>query len=117
MRQEGLLLPDVYNYFLEEMNACAIIDTSSENKQVLTARWVLSILTSSPQHHLSYVCKVRKYSTLLYRTNGDVLVALTNALHRLSNIKKTDTCTIQQGGRQFGYMHTTQHRSHASGSK
>ena len=38
VRQEGLLLPDVYNYFLEEMNACAIVDTSSENKQVLTAR-------------------------------------------------------------------------------
>ena len=90
VRQEGLLLPDVYNYFLEEMNACAIIDTSSENKQVLTARWVLSNLTSSPQHHLSYVCKVRKlyYDTLLYRTNGDVLVALTNALHRLSNLNK-----------------------------
>ena len=33
VRQEGLLLPDVYNYFLEEMNACAIVDTSSENKQ------------------------------------------------------------------------------------
>ena len=77
VRQEGLLLPDVYNYFLEEMNACAIVDTSSENKQVLTARWVLSNLTSSLQHHLSYVCKVRKYGTLLYRTNGDVLVALT----------------------------------------
>ena len=25
---------------------------------------------------------------LLYRTNGDVLVALTNALHRLSNLNK-----------------------------
>ena len=36
VRQEGLLLPVVHNYFLEEMNACAIIDTSSENKQVLT---------------------------------------------------------------------------------
>ena len=88
VRQEGLLLPDVYKLytsgnnnpsckhsflprnrnFLEEMNACAIVDTSSENKQVLTARWVLSNLTSSLQHHLSYVCKVRKYGTLLYRT-------------------------------------------------
>ena len=73
VRQEGLLLRVVYNYFLEEMNTCAILDTSSENKQVLTARWVLSNLTSSLQHHLSYVCKVRKYGTLLYHTNDTFL--------------------------------------------
>ena len=64
---------------------------------VLTARWVLSNLTSSLQHHLTYVCKVRKYGTLLYRTNRNVLVALTNALHRLSNLNKQ---TREQSNRE-----------------
>ena len=50
-------------------------------------------LTASLQHHLSCVCKVKKYGTLLYRTNRDVLYALTCALYRSFEKKTSDDNT------------------------
>lgn len=67
LRQEGLLLPNVHNFFLEQMKECISIP-ASEKEQVVTARWILCNLTSSLQQHLSYVCKIR-CGTLLYCTN------------------------------------------------
>jgi len=51
----------------------------------------LSNLTTTLQHHLSYVCKVKKYGTLLYRSDGDSLHALTCSLHKSSKIKTACT--------------------------
>ena len=90
LRQEGLLLPDVHNSFIQEINT----HVSTDREQCFTARWVLSNLKNSLQHHLNYVCKIRKCGTLLYRSNGDVLVALTNALYKISrqkNVNSTDS--------------------------
>ena len=61
--QQGLLLPDVHNYFLQQINASF---STSGKENSLSARWVLSNLTITLQHHLSYVCKIRKCGTLLY---------------------------------------------------
>ena len=37
------------------------------------------------KQHLSYVCKIRKYGTLFYRSNGDLLhIMLMYALHQPS---------------------------------
>ena len=75
LEQEGLLLPDVHNYFLQQC-----LPTSAEP----TARWVLSNLTASLTHHLSYVCKIRKCGTLLYRSNGSINKRLTQAIQTSS---------------------------------
>ena len=46
-----------------------------ENEILVTARWLLSNLIVYLQHHLSY-------GTILYRSNGDLLTALSNALYK-----------------------------------
>ena len=86
----------MYIFFSGEMKACINTHTS-EKEQVLTARWVLSNLTSSLQRHLSYVCKIRKCGTLPYWTNGDILAALTNALHRLSRPTSVESNSEGEG--------------------
>ena len=42
------------------------------------------------QHHLSYACRIKKHGTLLYRSNGDLLTALSNALYK-GKLKKDVT--------------------------
>ena len=42
---------------------------------------------------LKCTVKIRKCGTLLYRSNGDILLALTNALHKLSRPAVGDYCT------------------------
>ena len=79
MNQEGSLLPDVYySFFMQKLHDAPMLTSAKE--QCLSARWVLSNLTSALKYHLSYVCKIRKCGTLLYRSNGDILLALSNAL-------------------------------------
>ena len=56
----------------------------------MIARWLLSSLVSSLQHHLTYVCRVKKYGTVLYRTNGDILATLAASLHKLSKPSPKD---------------------------
>ena len=107
LRHEGLLLPDIHNFFTGELNTCTKI-CASEGEHALTARWVLSNLTSSLQHHLSYVCKIRKCGTLLYRTNGDILVALTNALYKLSHYTRLVSAECNSEGEHPAKMHTTE---------
>ena len=51
-------------------------------------------LTTTLQHHLSCVCKVKKYGTLLYLSNGDTLHALTCSLHK--SFKTKTACTMDE---------------------
>ena len=94
-RQEALLLPSVHSAF-SQYAAESIQTTNLEFggdvhvKQLVTARWLLSNLVSALQHHLSYVCRVKKYGTLLYRTNGDILATLATSLHKLSKSSHED---------------------------
>ena len=70
-RQEALLLPSVHNafsHYAAETIQAAHIEFGDDVNQLVTARWLLSNLVSSLQHHLSYVCRIKKYGTLLYRT-------------------------------------------------
>ena len=96
LQQEGLLLPDVHNFFLGVCPA---------KEQGVSARWVLSNLTTTLKHHLSYVCKIRKCGTLLYRSNGDILLALTNALHKLHRPAVAE-CTPRNVGESVDAAHT-----------
>ena len=103
LQNEGLLLPDVHNFFIKEFIAYAPAGT----EQCFTARWVLNNLTVSLQQHLS---KVRKCGTLLYRSNGDILVILTNALYKISKATHSN-----EGERhEEDSKRETQHKCHAS---
>ncbi len=53
--------------------------------KLVQARWVLSSLTGTLDYHLSYNCTVRRYGTLLYRSDSDIRPALTRALWKLRN--------------------------------
>ena len=83
-KQEALLLPAVHNRFtkfvLELFSGTDLDLGEAEAHELITARWILSNLNSTLQHHLSYCCKIRKHGTLLYRSNGDLLTSLTITL-------------------------------------
>jgi hypothetical protein len=99
MNQEGLLLPDIHNFFLEKLNDAPLPTLTKE--QSITARWVLSNLTTALKHHLSYVCKIRKCGTLLYRSNGDIILALTNALY--ASTRQAVSACSEKGGRNTAH--------------
>lgn len=57
-----------------------------EVDKLVSSRWILSNLTANLKHHVNYTCKVRKYGTLLYRSNSDLLYPLTQALGKLRKL-------------------------------
>ena len=63
-KQEALLLPAVHNKFTKfvlELSSGADLDLGeAEAHGLVTARWILSNLNSTLQHHLSYCCKMCK---------------------------------------------------------
>ena len=70
LNQEALLLPAVHESFVTKVSACvqeANLGHVSDLKETFSTRWVLSNLTSSLQHHLSYACKIKKCGTVMYR--------------------------------------------------
>jgi len=101
LQQESLLLPSVHRIFCaytSEVSTAANLEL--EKVGFVTARWLLSNLVVTLQHHVSYACRVRKLGTVLYRTNGDLLTSLSLALHESANTAAhsedtSDTCITQ----------------------
>jgi hypothetical protein len=92
-RQEAHLLHsahDVFTQYATESILAANLEFGGDAKQLVMARWFLSNLVSSLQHHLSNVCRVKKYGTLLCRTNGDIIATLAASLHKLSKPSSKD---------------------------
>ena len=82
-RDEAILLPEVHSDF------CQLVSTSTENFPNVqtslktnppTNRWLLSSISNHLHEHLGIVCKHKRYGTLLYRKNGDLLKSLSKAL-------------------------------------
>ena len=55
----------------------------------LSSRWTLSEVTAKLQHHMVYSCKVRKYGTLVYRPNSDLILLLSEVMWKLWNVEST----------------------------
>ena len=89
---ESLLLPAVHKTLSSIASDVArtINVNMGENEILVTARWLLSNLIVYLHHHLSYACRIKKHGTLLYRSNGDLLTALSNALYK-GKLKKDVT--------------------------
>ena len=79
-RQQCLLLPSVNETFSFVSELACASNLHVEGK--FKGRWILSNLVVCLQHHLSYTCKVRKHGTLLYRSNGDLLVSLSHLVYK-----------------------------------
>ncbi len=80
-----LPLPTVYDMlcqYTDELLRANNLE-SEAIKKLVTSRWVLSSLTATLQYHIAYKCTVRKYGTLIYRPNTDLLPVLTQALWRV----------------------------------
>ena len=92
LHKESLLLPAVHKTFSSIASDVARTTNVNmgENDILVTARWLLSNLIVYLQHHLSYACRIKKHGTLLYRSNGDLLTALSIALYK-GKLKKDVT--------------------------
>ena len=76
--QQCLLLPSVnetFSSFVSELACASNLHVEGKFK----GRWILSNPVVCLQHHLSYTCKVR---TLLYGSNGDLLVSLSHLVYK-----------------------------------
>ena len=74
MSGNALLLPTVrellWQYVTEILRANNL--ESKDITQLVTSRWILSNLTATLQDHMAYKSTVRKYGTLIYRSNTDL---------------------------------------------
>ena len=88
---QATLLPIIcanFHHYAMELTAEKGIEELHELKSV-NSRWILSEITAKYQHHIAYMCKVRKYGTLVYRPNSDIHTLLAEALWK---IKKLTSC-------------------------
>ena len=81
LKQECLLLSSVKLKYSSIMSKITKQD-NVENKP--TTQWLLSNLIVCLQHHISYTCSVRKHGTLLYRSNGDLLLSISHLIYKTS---------------------------------
>ena len=91
LRQNALLLPDVYDSFLNKLKQVIqvhhITTGSSEIGNTVTSNWFWSKPPSLLDHHLAYRCCVKKHGTLLYRHGGVLLHALNITLDQTRHQK------------------------------
>ena len=79
LKQECLLLSSVKQKYTSIMSTYTQQD-NTDNKP--TTQWLLSNLIVYLQYHISYTCSVRKHGTLLYRSNGNLLLSISHLLYK-----------------------------------
>ena len=55
----------------------------------MNSRWILSEIKAKYKHHVACVCKVRKYSTLVFRPTSDIHALLSEALWKLKPFQES----------------------------
>ena len=92
LQQTALLLPNVYDTFcntLGEISEQQSIALSQDIQGVVSPGWLRSQLSLTLENHMSYRMCIKRYGTLIYRSGGDLLHALTVSLgHNRSKTKK-----------------------------
>ena len=92
-----LLLQAIHDHFNGYLEAYNVIKESKlEDRESLLAqlnvsRWILSNLIATFQHHITYLCKTRKYWTLEYRPETDLIDALSKSLWQQRNVAEPST--------------------------
>ena len=89
--EEAILLPELHSKF------CSLIKTTASLFPAVsstivgnppTTTWLLGSISAHFKGTLGVVCKHRKYGTLLYRKDGDLLKALSKALGNATGIAR-----------------------------
>ena len=85
LKHNALLLPDVYDSFLDKLNEIIQLRgiSGSADIGVVTPNWLRSQLSSLLDHHMTYRCSVKKYGTVLCCHDGDLLHALNVSLGQM----------------------------------
>lgn len=107
LNRQLMLLPAIHDFF----NQCTsdIVDASDVSAVHLhedikvTSLWLLSELRANFSHHMICACKIRKYGTLMYRPDTDLILELQKALWKARHCEKADhaehaaaKCDIEQ---------------------
>ena len=83
-----LLLPSVFGLFCKEATQLATdLEEEVNTTNLVTTAWIMSSLKMSLKNHIVYTCRIKKYDTLIYRPNTDLISALTRALWQLKDLK------------------------------
>lgn len=90
---KATLLPtvhDTFNDFASTLIAMRNLQGIKDVKALVTSRWILSNLTATLQHHMTYtcrICRICKYGTVIYRTDSDLVSSLSQALWDVRTLK------------------------------
>ena len=78
MENRAMLLPSILSDFKQYAKDLIIAKCIQEPQELksISSRWILSEVTAKFQHHFTYICKVRKHGTLVYRPTSDLLTLL-----------------------------------------
>ena len=104
LKREVLLLPAVHEFFNQCVNSIAAASdkldkTDLKDKTKVTSLWVLSELSANLKQHMACACRTRKYGTVMYRPDTDLISALQKALWKVRHLEQahceTDSCLDQ----------------------
>ena len=88
LEKHAVLLPTIHSIFVGHVTDMSEGgNVNIEGVKSVSSRCILSHLTASLEHHITYSCKVQKYGTLVYRPNTDLVPLLSEALWKLCKLK------------------------------
>lgn len=85
LQRNVLLLPtvhDIFSGYVDEMAQGLTIN------KVVSSAWILSNLTVALGKNITYTFGTRKFGTIIYRSNSDLVPALSHALWKIRNMSK-----------------------------
>ena len=88
LQQRALLLPEIHDFFTEQQNQLVMANEIEHEGEAVTSQWLLSNLTTALQHHLEYACKAKKYGTILYRPNADLICCYSSHYQSFISMKR-----------------------------
>ncbi len=88
LQRNVLLLPTVQDMFNNCLSKMAQNHNLTVNRTV-SSNWILSNLTVALGKHINYCCTTRKFGTMIYRSNSDLIPALSHALWRIRSMTKS----------------------------
>ena len=89
LENRAMLLPSILSDFTQYAKDLIIAKCIQEPQELksISSRWILSEVTAKFQHHVTYICKVRKHGPLVYRPTSDLLTLLSEAMWKLKQLR------------------------------
>ena len=92
LEQRAMLLVEAHEHFIDTAIELRSLYQVTEESDIGTPRWLLSYLIRALHPHLACSCKQRSTGTLLYRRDGDLLMAISKLL-KADRSKKSSSST------------------------